>query len=255
MSDQLEAERTAPDVYENGPEGMPRVKRMPGAVLDCIIDHSLFRYLGGALEGEDRDRLHGLMHDTANEALARVSAWPVAPAVGEDGLPPLPEQHEELRARWKCEDCDGRGHDGEAHWQGHFQPPEPYPCGTCEGSGWIATEAYTAEQVRQAQRDAVEADRRILLSSVPDRWKDCTSAVGAVQSYIAELEAEIADLRTQLARQSQGVPVAYMYVEDGETYFGHPDGYWPTDATPLYAAPMLPTAPQQASQKGDDHVG
>ena len=93
MSEQLnvEAERAAPDVYEYGPEGMPRVKRMPDAVLDCIIDHSLFRYLGGALEGEDRDRLHGLMHDTANEALARIDGWPAAaPVVGEVELPALP---------------------------------------------------------------------------------------------------------------------------------------------------------------------
>lgn len=63
-------------VYENGPEGMPRVERMPYAVLDCIIEHSLFRWIGNGLMGEDRDRLHGLMHDTAEEVLARVAAWP-----------------------------------------------------------------------------------------------------------------------------------------------------------------------------------
>ena len=32
---------------------------------------------------------------------------------------------------------------------------------------------------------------RILRSSVPERWKDCTSAIGAVQSYIAELQVAI----------------------------------------------------------------
>lgn len=34
-----------------------------------------------------------------------------------------------------CEDCDGRGHDGEPVWQGYFQPPEPSVCGTCGGTG------------------------------------------------------------------------------------------------------------------------
>ena len=33
---------------------------------------------------------------------------------------------------------------------------------------------------------------RILRSSVPERWKDCTSPIGAVQSYIAELQVAIA---------------------------------------------------------------
>lgn len=59
--------------YENGPEEIERIPRMPDAVLECIIDHSLFRYLANRYEGEDRDRLHGLMHDTAEEVLARVS--------------------------------------------------------------------------------------------------------------------------------------------------------------------------------------
>lgn len=64
---------TSAATYENGPEGMPRVQRLPHAVLNCLIDHSLFRLIGGGLEGEDLDRLHGLMHDTAEEVLARVS--------------------------------------------------------------------------------------------------------------------------------------------------------------------------------------
>lgn len=37
----------------------------------------------------------------------------------------------------------------------------------------------------------VEATDRVLRSSVPDHHKGCTSAVGAVQNYIAELEAEV----------------------------------------------------------------
>ena len=34
------------------------------------------------------------------------------------------------------------------------------------------------------------SDDRMLRSSVPDRWKGCTSPVGSVQSYIAELEVQ-----------------------------------------------------------------
>lgn len=81
-------------------------------------------------------------------------------SIGEDGLPELPPQHDELSARWECDACDGRGHDGETHWQGHFQPPEPFPCSDCGGIGSHATDAYTADQMRQYARDAVAADRR-----------------------------------------------------------------------------------------------
>lgn len=35
---------------------------------------------------------------------------------------------------------------------------------------------------------------RILRGSVPDRYKDVTSAVGAVQNYIAELECHLTKL-------------------------------------------------------------
>jgi len=37
-----------------------------------------------------------------------------------------------------CEDCDGRGVQGEAIYQGDFQPPEHEPCESCGGSGkWM----------------------------------------------------------------------------------------------------------------------
>jgi hypothetical protein len=154
MSDHNQDERAAPDEYENGPEGMPRVKRMPSAVLDCIIDHSLFRYLGGALEGEDRDRLYGLMHDTANEALARISAWPVAPAVGEDGLPPLPApKYPQMKVLI------------------HGSTSEQ--CG------------YTAEQYRQGQLDAVAAYKRkhAALQEMVDIAQECDMGYGAPFAY------------------------------------------------------------------------
>lgn len=37
------------------------------------------------------------------------------------------------------------------------------------------------------------------------------------------------------ARSATGEPVAWMYEENGERMFGHPDGYRPTNAVPLYA--------------------
>jgi len=102
------------DCYESGPEGMPRVKRMTDAVLDCIIRGSLFSIFDTYV-GEDRDRLHGLMHDTAEEVLARVPAWPAA-AAPVSGLVSKAEIHtlrrliecaEKLdeRPRPMCRDC------------------------------------------------------------------------------------------------------------------------------------------------------
>jgi hypothetical protein len=48
---------------------------------------------------------------------------------------------------------------------------------------------------------------RILRSSVPDHWKACTSPIGAVQSYIAELEQALirrgVDLDTLPAEQAE----------------------------------------------------
>lgn len=35
---------------------------------------------------------------------------------------------------------------------------------------------------------------RVLRSSVPERWKNCASPIGAVQSYIAEMERALAHL-------------------------------------------------------------
>ena len=70
--------------YQNGPQEMPRVPRLPDAVIECLIMHSMFRELANRYVGEDRDRLFGLIHDVAEEVLARVElpkADPAKPSV------------------------------------------------------------------------------------------------------------------------------------------------------------------------------
>ena len=49
-------------------------------------------------------------------------------------------------------------------------------------------------------------DDRLLRASVPDRWKTCTSPVGAVQSYIAELEQQLAECLAALEKISEVDP-------------------------------------------------
>ena len=58
---------------------------------------------------------------------------------------PLPEG---VKARFKCEDCDGTGYTGEMIPGSEFQPPEPVGCTSCRFTGWWAEcEAYSADQM------------------------------------------------------------------------------------------------------------
>lgn len=67
-----------------------------------------------------------------------------APAQAMDH-PPLPEG---VKARFKCEDCDGTGYTGEMIPGSEFQPPEPVGCTSCRSTGWWAEcEAYSADQM------------------------------------------------------------------------------------------------------------
>jgi hypothetical protein len=72
-----------------------------------------------------------------------------------------------------------------------------------------------------AERDRLRADikedSRILRSSVPERWKQTESAVGAAQSYIVELEVEKAALITALrniAQWSEYAKAVIAFVKD-----------------------------------------
>lgn len=153
------------------------VLAIPTAIMNIECDQRLHdEYKRG-----HRDARHAaadLVLARADELKALAAPSPQVADIAE--LPPLPAQHEELRARWKCDSCDGRGHDGEAHYQGEFQPPEPYPCSDCNGSGCVQIEAYTAEQYRQGQRDAIAASRH---------------APQAAEGISAELRARAAKLK------------------------------------------------------------
>ena len=70
---------------------------------------------------------------------------PVVQAVQAGEYPPLPEG---VKARFKCEDCDGTGYTGEMIPGSEFQPPEPVGCTSCRFTGWWAEcEAYSADQM------------------------------------------------------------------------------------------------------------
>lgn len=63
--------------------------------------------------------------------------------------------------------------------------------------------SMAANELRRLEAEKLSADK-LLRCSVPDRWKSCTSPVGAVQSYIAELEEANAELLEAL-KESQAV--------------------------------------------------
>jgi hypothetical protein len=67
--------------------------------------------------------------------------------------------------------------------------------------------ALTARAEAAEQKLATED--RLLRASVPERWKDCDSPVGSVQSYIAELEGQLATARQALERIAYKHPTGY----------------------------------------------
>lgn len=104
-----------------------------------------------------------------------LAARRAAPAVGEDGLTPLPKAVGHVVSEYVG--CGIRI--GAASWE--VSAPED------------GADLYTAEQVRQAQREAVASLRMSL-----------DAAVALASETIDARNAEIADLRAQLARQGLG---------------------------------------------------
>lgn len=70
------------------------------------------------------------------------------------------------------------------------------------------------DSVLQSAAEPEDDRDRILRSSVPDRWKDCSSAVGAVQSYIAELEMELEARRQTEPRAKSSVAQTFRELAD-----------------------------------------
>jgi len=60
----------------------------------------------------------------------------------------------------------------------------PDKCPTC------GSDCNELDELAKAERELARMDS-ILRASVPDRWKTCASPVGAVQSYIAEMEQQL----------------------------------------------------------------
>lgn len=67
-----------------------------------------------------------------------------------------------------------------------------------DGALWV-NEA--AAELRRLESEIQSMDR-LMRASVPPHWKSCKSPVGAVQSYIAELEAANAELLESLKKIS-----------------------------------------------------
>lgn len=102
------------------------------------------------------------------ERLAAQSA-PLAQQARE--YPPLPEG---VKARFKCEDCDGTGYTGEMIPGSEFQPPEPVGCTSCNFTGWWAEgEAYSADQMHayldSGRSLAVETARMLAVELASER--------------------------------------------------------------------------------------
>ena len=68
-----------------------------------------------------------------------------------------------------------------------------HDCDRCKAADELRR--LEAEAEVQALRSELQKNDRMLRASVSDQWKGCTSPVGAVQAYIAELEAELQALR------------------------------------------------------------
>jgi len=102
-------------------------------------------------------------------------------------------------------------------------PPRSYDECYFENAADAEFIAACREMVPELIAEVEESDR-LLRASVPDRWKGCTSPVGAVQSYIAELEAEVERLRADAER--------YAFIRSGRIYIEPADGeiYVATDS-------------------------
>ena len=102
---------------------------------------------------------------------------------------------------------------------------------------WQAAKAPTPASKTQQKRFAAQSEPR----GCPT--PGACSAVTAVAEQtrlrrMAEHERDAMLEELIAARSATGAPVAWMYEESGERMFGHPDGYRPLGAVPLYAGSL-----------------
>lgn len=115
--------------------------------------------MGGPVYEDHKTHAAWWAFQKATKLYAGAQSAPLAQQARE--YPPLPEG---VKARFKCEDCDGTGYTGEMIPGGEFQPPEPIGCTSCNFTGWWAEcEAYSADQLR-AYADATCALRAARVS-------------------------------------------------------------------------------------------
>jgi hypothetical protein len=77
------------------------------------------------------------------------------------------------------------------HWL--YATPQPAPQQAPDALHLAAIDLARMQHDRIAELEAeIQHMDRLMRASVPDRWKACTSPVGSVQSYIAELEQQLA---------------------------------------------------------------
>lgn len=74
-----------------------------------------------------------------------------------------------------------------------------------------------------------------------EAMKLALEAIEDLQGYRPDIDSAIKALSAALSQQpATPEPVAWLYVEDGEVMFGHPNGYRPADARPLVFGDTTP---------------
>jgi hypothetical protein len=142
---------------------------------------------------------------------------------------------DKLRQQWDA----ARRTPADAVGAGELPPmPEPH---------WAKTQSYTAEQYREGQRAAIAADRA-------QRKQADEPLTGSIADAIAARDAEIADLRAQLATATE---LATHFARDGDRLAAKLDAR----AAPASAQPADPEAelfdmlgrihPLAMSERGD----
>ena len=146
----------------------------------------------------------------------------LAPVAQAGEYPPLPEG---VKARFKCEDCDGTGYTGEMIPGSEFQPPEPVGCTSCRFTGWWAEcEAYSADQMH-AYLDADRASSCAAQAApfAKDSWQHAVDnqlvAFGRTSQEFAnphEALAWLAIVNMELGQSNVGAAQAVRMLTDEE---------------------------------------